>query len=165
MSEIFPAGISSPGNNLYLWLDTEPEALADLTAGTDITDYIPASEMEIGFDQERENDTRAGDASARESFGTTTFTREEIVIIVDPQGDGTEPGNLADGAIEDDALAYCAVRMGVPRATAASATDKWDVYEVQTGASAETPLQSGKYVRRIKSSPWQRIAHRAVFAA
>lgn len=157
MSEIFPAGINSPGNNTYLWLATKPALLADLSAGVDVTDYIPAGEMEIGFDQARDVDTRASDASTRESFGTVSFSRDEIVVVWDPQGLGTEPGNLAAGAIQDDSLAYCAIRMGVEHGTAPTATDKWDLYEVQTGASHSTPLQSGKYVRRTKTS-WTRIA-------
>lgn len=163
MSEIFPAGISSPGNNLYIVMDTEPAALTDISSGTDITDYIPAGEMEIGFDQARDDDTRAGDAAARESFGTTTFSRDELVVIWDPQGDGTEPGNRAAGALTADTLLYVGVRQGIPRDTAPSATDVWDVYEVQTGDRHSTPLQSGKYVLRIKTS-WSRSANGVSFA-
>ena len=164
MTEIFPSGMTSPGNNTYLWMASEPALLADLTAATDITAYIPAGEMEIGFDQSRDDDTRASDASARESFGTVSFSRDEIVVVWDPQGAGTEPGNLAAGAIEENALQYCAIRMGVENGTAPTATHKWDVYAVQTGAHHGTPLQSGKFVRRTKTS-WSRIAQGVVFPA
>lgn len=150
--DIFPAGLTSPGNNTWIWMDTEPEDLADIEAGTDLSCYFPASEIEISFDQARDDDTRGCDASTRESFGATTYTREELVYIFDPQGDGTEPGNMADGAIDEDSIGYLAVRMGVAHGTAPAATHKWDVYQVTTGKKHSTPLQTGKYVRRIKTS-------------
>lgn len=157
-TDIFPSGITSPGNNTWLWSPTRVTSLADLTAATtiDLSCYFPASEVEIGFDQAREDDTRACDASTRESFGTTTYTRDEIVHIVNPQGDGTEPGNLALAAVEEDAVGYVYLRMGVPHGTAPAASHLWDEYMVQTGAAHITPLSAGKYVRRVKTS-WTKL--------
>ena len=162
--DIFPTGITSPGNNTFLWTAAEPTTLASLTAGFDITCYLQADGVEIDFDQARENDTRGCDSSTRESFGATTFSKDEIAHIVDPQGAGTEPGNQALGEIEADAVQYCAVRMGVPHGTAPSATHKWDVYAVTTGEAHISPLASGKYLRRVKTS-WTRIAQGKTFAS
>lgn len=162
--DIFPAGVTSPGNNTWIWTDTKPTALADLEAGTDLSCYFPAAEVEITFDQAREDDTRGCDSATRESFGAVTYTRDELVHIVDPQGDGTEPGNLALAAVETDAVQYCSVRMGVPHGEDLSADDKWDVYQVTTGGDHITPLQAGKYVRRVKTS-WNRVEQGVSFAA
>ena len=84
--DIFPSGITSPGNNTFLWTATRPTTLADLTGAFDVTCYLQADGVEIDFDQARDNDTRGCDSSTRESFGATTFTKDEIAHIVDPQG-------------------------------------------------------------------------------
>lgn len=161
--DIFPAGMTSPGNNTFIWTATEPTALADLAAGFDVTSYLQADGVVIDFDQAREDDTRGSDAATRESFGATTFTKDEIAHIVDPQGAGTEPGNLALAEIAPDAVQYCSVRMGVPHGTEPTATDKWDVYAVTTGAAHISPLQAGKYLRRVKTS-WTRVDEGVAFA-
>ena len=155
-TDIFPAGITSPGNNTWIWTDTLPTALANLTAGTDLSCYFPAGEIEIGFDQARDDDTRGCDEATRESFGAITYTRDELVHIVDPQGAGTEPGNMAAGAVEANAVGYISLRMGVKHGTAPTAEHMWDIYMVTTGAEHITPLQAGKYVRRVKTS-WTRV--------
>lgn len=162
--DIFPAGITSPGNNTFIWTATEPDLLGDLTAGFDVTCYLQADGVEIDFDQARENDTRGCDSATRESFGATTFTKDEIAHIVDPQAAGTEPGNMALAEIAEDAVQYCSVRMGIAHGTAPTATDKWDVYAVTTGAAHISPLAAGKYLRRVKTS-WTRVAHSVTFAA
>lgn len=150
--DIFPSGKTSPGNNTWVWTETEPLLQADLDAGLDISCYLPASAVEITFDQAREDDTRGCDDSTRESFGAVTYTWDEISFIVDPQGDGTEQGNLAAGTILPDATAYVSLRMGVKHGTPTEATEKWDKYMVQTGAAHNTPIQSGKYLRKVKMS-------------
>lgn len=150
--DIFPSGKTSPGNNTWIWTETEPLLLADLTAGLDISCYLPASAVEITFDQARDDDTRGCDEATRQSFGAVTYTWDEISFIVDPQGDGTEPGNMAAGTILPDSTGYVSIRMGVKNGTAPSATEKWDKYMVQTGAAHNTPLQSGKYLRKVKQS-------------
>lgn len=162
--DIFPSGITSPGNNTFLWTATRPTKLADLTGAFDVTCYLQADGVEIDFDQARENDTRGCDSSTRESFGATTFTKDEIAHIVDPQGAGTEPGNMALAEIEADALQYCSIRMGIEHGTAPTATHKWDIYAVQTGEDHTSPLASGKYVRRVKTS-WTRVAHNVTVPA
>ena len=155
--DIFPAGITSPGNNTWIVTETNPATLAELTAGVDLSCYFPAGEIEISFDQAREDDTRGCDESTRESFGAVTYTRDEIVHIVNPQGAGTEPGNLALSAVPVDSVIYVSLRMGVKHGTAPSAEHLWDKYMVTTGGDHITPLQAGKYVRRVKTS-WTRIA-------
>lgn len=164
--DIFPSGITSPGNNTFLWTATKPALLADLTgAGAfDVTCYLQADGVEIDFDQAREDDTRGCDSSTRESFGATTFTKDEIAHIVDPQGAGTVAGNMALGEIEADALQYCSIRMGIPHGTVPTATHKWDIYAVQTGEAHISPLAAGKYLRRVKTS-WTRVAQGVVIPA
>lgn len=162
-ADIFPAGISSPGNNTFILTDTQPAALADFDTGLDITCYMQATEMEITMEQDREDDTRACHASKSESFGATTFTRESIVHIVNPQGDGTEQGNLALARIATDSTLYVSIRMGIEHGGAPAASDKWDVYRVVTGEAHTSPQQSGKYVRRVMTS-WSRIAQGVSFA-
>lgn len=154
--DIFPDGITSPGNNTWIITPTKPAALADLTGGFDASCYFPAGEIEITFDQAREDDTRGCDAATRESFGAVTYTRDEIAHIVDPQADGTEPGNMALAEIPEDDTIYVSLRMGVKHGTEPSATDKWDIYQVATGAGHITPLQAGKYLRRVKTS-WTKV--------
>ena len=150
--DIFPSGQTSPGNNTWIWTDTEPLLLADLSAGLDISCYLPASAVEIAFDQAREDDTRGCDDATRESFGAVTYTWDEISFIVNPQGTGAEPGNMAAGTILPDITGYVSIRMGIKSGIAAVATHKWDKYMVQTGAGHNTPLQSGKYLRKVKQS-------------
>lgn len=150
--DIFPSGKTSPGNNTWIWTETEPVTLADLEAGLDISCYLPASAVEITFDQAREDDTRGCDAATRESFGAVTYTWDEISFIVDPQGVGTEPGNMAAGTILPDSTGYVSIRMGVKTGTTPTATHKWDKYMAQTGAGHNTPMQSGKYLRKVKMS-------------
>ena len=165
--DIFPAGIISQGNNTWTCTATSPlNAAKDkilLTAlnaasAVDLTCYMPAAEQEIGFDQDRDDDTRGCDSNKREDFGTASFTRDEIIHIVHPQGDPTDPGNLAVGALPANTIVYLSLRMGIKHGTAHTAGDKYDVYEVQTGEEHITPRESGKYRRQVKTS-FTRIAH------
>lgn len=165
-TDIFPSGITSPGNNTWLWSPTKITTLAGLTAApvVDLSCYFPASEVEIGFDQARDDDTRGCDAATRESFGAVTYTRDELVHIVNPQGTGTEPGNLALDAVEEDSSGYIYLRMGVKHGTAPTAEHVWDEYMVATGAAHITPLQAGKYLRRVKTS-WTKTRQGIKFTA
>lgn len=162
--DIFPTGIQSAGNNTWIATATKPTTVAAITAGVDVSCYFPADEIEIGFDQDREDDTRGCDGVKRETFGALSFSRDEIVHIVNPQGDGTEPGNLAVDAFPANETVYVSVRMGVKNGTTPVAADKWDVYMVELGGDHTTPLQAGKYVRRVKSA-WTRVEHNVTFTA
>lgn len=152
--DLFPTGVSSPGNNTWLWSPTKITTLAGLTAGTvvDLSCYFPASEVEIGFDQSRDDDTRGCDAATRESFGTVSYSRDELVHIVNPQGTGTEDGNKALGAVLPNSSGFIYLRMGIPHGTTPIAAHKWDEYRVATGGDHITPLSQGKYLRRVKTS-------------
>lgn len=162
--DIFPAGMTSPGNNTFIWTATKPTALADILAGFDVTCYLQSAGVEIDFDQAREDDTRGCDSATRESFGAVTYTKDEIAHIVAPQGAGSESGNLAKTKIAANALQYCAVRMGVAHPTTPTADHEWDLYAVQTGGDHMSPLATGKYLRRVKTS-WTRIGQGVKFAA
>ncbi|MGO4984628.1 phage tail tube protein [Collinsella sp. Sow4_E3] len=161
--DIYPAGISSPGNNTWLVNDTKAASLADLKAMFDVSCYLPAGEVEIGFSQEREDDTRACHASKIESFGATVYDRKEWVHLVAPQGDGTEQGNLAKSKIKANQTQYVYLRMGVKHGTELKASDRWDEYMVQNGAEHTSPLQSGKYVRKVQTS-WTLLRSGVTFA-
>ena len=158
--DIFPAGINSAGNNTWIITPTNPLiatglSLAVLNGATavDLTCYLPSEEQEIGFDQARENDTRACDTSTREEFGTASFSKESILHIVSPQGDATDPGNMAVGALPANSVVYATLIMGVPHKNGARvAGNKGDVYMVTVGEEHITPRASGKYRREVKTS-------------
>ena len=160
-TDIFPAGINSQGATTWIATPTSPlntdkdgVLLATLSGATavDLTCYFPASEQEIGFDQARDDDTRACDDNTREEFGAVTFSRESLFHIVDPQGADDAPGNLALGALIPNSTVYLSVRMGVKHGSALAAAELWDVYEVTTGEEHTTPRESGKYRREVKTS-------------
>lgn len=164
--DIFPAGINSQGNNTWWVTHTSPLnddksgiLIASITASAalDITCYLQAEDQEIGFDQEREDDTRACDETKREEFAAAAFTRDSIVHIVDPQGAATEPGNMAQGAVIPNSTIFVTVRMAVKSGSAPAADQLADVYMVTTGEEHITPRASGKYRREVKTS-WTRIA-------
>ena len=88
-TDIFPAGVNSQGHNTWIITFTNPVntagtgvTLATLTGATavDLTCYLGAEDQEIGFEQEREDDTRACDENKREEFGTATFSKDRSCI-------------------------------------------------------------------------------------
>ena len=166
-TDIFPAGVNSQGHNTWIITPTNPVntagtgvTLATLTGATavDLTCYLGAEDQEIGFEQEREDDTRACDENKREEFGTATFSKESILHIVNPQGDPTDPGNRAVGAVPAGSTVYATLVMAVKHGTALVAANKADVYAVTTGEEHITPRPSGKYRREVKTS-FTRVAH------
>lgn len=158
MTDIFPAGVQAAGNNAFIWSKVAPAipdapTMAEINAATalDITCYVKTDAFQLGFDQPREDDTRWCDASSRETFGIPNFTLDQIQHVVNPQGLGTETGNLALGTIEENATATLYVRLGVKAGTAPAVGQVWDVYSVTTGKAAILPLASGKYVRTVQT--------------
>ena len=158
-TDIFPAGQNSPGNNLAIFLKTPPAdpkapTLAELTAGVDATCYLQADFWDgLGFGQEREDDTRACDASKRESFGVETWGLTEFAHITNPQEVGTTPGNLLKAEILPDTIGYLYLRSGLPQSTAIAATQVINNgFQVSTGAVAELPRSSGKFLRTVQVS-------------
>lgn len=151
--DMFPEGVSSGGMNTLLVLDTMPTDLADVAAGFDITCYLPIAELEIPWDQATEDDTRGCDAGTRKTWGLVDVTKTEIKYIVNPQGDGTEPGNMAAGRILPNTMQYLLVRMAVKHGTASEPSHKWDVYQMSNGAYGDTPMPgSQKYLRTQKTT-------------
>lgn len=161
-TDIFPGGINSQGNNTWIITPTNPVtedglglSLAVLEGATavDLTCYLPASEQEIGFDQDREDDTRACDDNKREEFGAASFSRESIFHIVNPQGDASEPGNMAVGALPPNGTVYATLIMGVShKAGAVEVANKGVPFQITTGEEFTTPREAGKYRREVKTS-------------
>lgn len=169
MPDIFPAGVSSPGNNKFVVYTTvvAPLAptLAELNAGTDISAYIPTAEFAIALDQSKDEDTRWSDVSTREVFGVPAFNVDELAHIVDPQTAGTVSGNLALGKVPANSSFYMAIRRG-PLSTGAFVTAQLvDIFSVTTGASFIAPLPTGKYLRRVKISMTRTVENYACPAA
>lgn len=157
ITDVFPVGVMSPGNNLAIAVPTltTPTApkLADIAAtALDMTDYIMADGWAMKFDQARDDDTRLSDSSKRETFGIATIAMEEISYIFNPQGAGTETGNKMPSVLIPDTSIYIVIRLGKARATALAIADIVDVYQVQLGKSAQFPQPTGKYLRTIKTS-------------
>lgn len=162
MTDIFPAGVQAQGNTTFLWIGAVPPSappkLSELTADTvlDFTCYLSAEDVEIGFDQAREDDTRACHEATSEAFGATTFSKDSISHIVDPQEIGKETGNLARGQIEANATQYCVVIPGVKPGSKLAEGMLCDVYKVEVGEEHISPLSSGKFKREVKTS-WTRV--------
>lgn len=161
ITDVFPVGVMSPGNNLAVVVPTltTPTApkLSDIGAtALDLTDYIKADGWDMSFDQDRVDDTRMSDQTKRETFGVASVSMDEIAHIVDPQDAGTTTGNKAKSSLAESTTVYVVVRTGKARATALAIGDRVDVYQVALGKAVVFPLQSGKYMRRIKSS-WTRV--------
>ncbi|HEY5482831.1 MAG TPA: hypothetical protein VIK31_03330 [Propionibacteriaceae bacterium] len=157
ITDVFPVGVMSPGNNLAVAVPTltTPTApkMADIAAtALDMTDYIMADGWAMKFDQARDDDTRLSDSSKRETFGIATIAMEEISYIFNPQGTGTETGNKMPSVLIPDTSIYIVIRLGKARATALAIADIVDVYAVQLGKSAQFPQPAGKYLRTIKTS-------------
>lgn len=169
MPDIFPVGVSSPGNNLYVVYTAVVAPLAptkaELLAGTDITAYIPTTEFAITVDHPKEDNTRWSDSSTREEFGIPAFSLDEIAHIVSPQVSGTVSGNLALGKIPANSSFYMIIRRGIATATAITTADLVDVFQVTTGASWTAPLPTGKYLRRVKVSLTRLVENYSVPAA
>jgi len=157
ITDVFPVGVMSPGNNLAIAVPTLTTPLApkmsDIAAtALDLTDYIQADGWSMKFDQARDDDTRLGDAQKRETFGIATIAMTEISYIFNPQGTGTETGNKAPSVLVPDTSIYIVIRLGKPRATALAIADIVDVYQVQLGKSAQFPQPTGKYLRTVQSA-------------
>lgn len=162
ITDIFPAGVQAQGNTTFLWLGkvapSSPPTIAELTGETvlDFTCYLSADEVEISFDQAREDDTRACHEATSEAFGPTTFTKDSIRHIVDPQELGEAEGNLARGEIEANATQYAAIIPGLKPGTAPAEGTLVDIYKVEVGEEHISPLSSGKFKREVKTS-WTRV--------
>ena len=157
ITDVFPVGVQSPGNNLVIAVPTLTTPLApkmaDIAAtALDLTDYIKSDAWDMSFDQARDDDTRLSDSSKRETFGIATIAMEEISYIFNPQGAGTETGNKMPSVLIPDTSIYIVIRLGKARATALAIADIVDVYQVQLGKSAQFPQPTGKYLRTIKTS-------------
>lgn len=156
-TDIFPAGVTAPGANRVQFYPTAAIAtaptLAEVNAvsGLDITPYLP-TDWTFKMSQDRIDDTRFSDSSAREAFGTATYDLNELSHIVAPQTLGTVTGNLALGTLADNTFGYIAIRLGKAAASAMVATDKVDVYSIQFGLSHTAPVNSGKFRRTITCS-------------
>ena len=77
-TDIFPAGITSPGNNTWIWTDTLPTTLANLTAGTDLSCYFPAGEIEITLDED------GADLIEDGKIDLGQYAVEQLVLSLDP---------------------------------------------------------------------------------
>lgn len=169
ITDVFPVGVMSPGNNLAIAVPTltTPTApkMADIGAtALDMTDYIMADSWAMKFDQARDDDTRLGDESKRETFGIATIAMEEINYIYNPQGAGTETGNKMPSVLVPGTSIYIVIRMGKARATALAIADIVDVYQVQLGLAAQFPITKGKYVKTIKTA-FTRVANGVALVA
>lgn len=169
ITDTFPVGVQSPGNNLVVAVPTltTPLApkLADIGAtALDLTDYIKSDAWDMSFDQVRDDDTRLGDSTKRETFGVATLSMDEIAHIVDPQAASTVSGNKAAATLIPDSTIYVVVRMGKARATALAVGDLVDVYQVAIGKDASFPQPTGKYLRRVKTS-FTRVARAIALVA
>ena len=159
MTDIFPTGIQSAGNNLFI-LGTTPTAvkgkpsLAELNATTniDITCYIPTTAFAVTLDQATEDDTRWCDKSTRQEFTVATLNLSEISHIVNPQGDGAEPGNLLLGSLLPDSTYELWWRLGKDHAEPLAAGDTVVGFDLVTGEAFTPPMASGKYLRTVKVS-------------
>ena len=157
ITDVFPVGVMSPGNNLVVAVPTLTTPLAPKMAdigatALDLTDYILEKDWVMKFDQALDDDTRLSDATKRQSFGIATIDMAEINYVYTPQGTGTETGNKAPSVLVPNTSIYIVVRMGKARATALAIADIVDVYQVQLGAQAQFPQQTGKYLRTVKTS-------------
>ena len=159
MTDIFPTGTQSAGNNLFI-LGTTPTAvkgkpsLAELNATTniDITCYIPTTAFAVTLDQATEDDTRWCDRSTRTEFGVATLNLSEISHIVNPQGDGTETGNLLLGSLQPDSAYQLYWRLGKDHAAELAVGDVVVGFDLTTGEAFIPPMASGKYLRNVKCS-------------
>lgn len=169
ITDVFPVGVQSPGNNLAIVVPTltTPTApkLSDVgVTALDLTDYIKSDGWGMKFDQARDDDTRMGDSTKRETFGVATLSMDEITHIVDPQDPGTSTGNKAKSTLVESTTVYVILRMGKPRTTALAVGDLVDVYQVALGKAAVFPQPSGKYMREIKTS-FTRVAANVAMVA
>lgn len=170
MTDIYPVGVRAQGNTLFLWLGqqkpSDPPTVAEVSAETvlDITCYLPSGQVEIGFEQERVDDTRACHTSTSESFGAVTFSKDSISHIVNPQEPGTAEGNRARDVIEADATQYCAVINGVSKIEDLTAGTLADIFQVNCGEEHISPMSSGKFLREVMTS-WTRIQKAVALAA
>ena len=170
ITDIYPAGKKAAGASWFLWFGEEPPSspptLAEVQAATvlDLTCYLMADGTEIGMDQAREDDTRACHNSTSESFGATTFTKESILHIVDPQEKGLAEGNKARELVKANATQYCGVVNGIDHETGTvAAAALMDVYRVECGEDHISPAASGKFLREVKTS-WSRVQKAAAIA-
>lgn len=157
-TDTFPNGVQAAGNNLFILVTTPPAnpaapKLTELDAVTnlDITCYIPTSAFAVGFEQPMEDDTRWCDTSTRETFGLPTLNLAEISHIVNPQGTGSETGNLLLGALLPNSFYHLYWRLGLPQKTALAASQKVVGFSLATGAEIIPPMTSGKYLRTVKT--------------
>lgn len=158
-TDIFPSGLQSAGNNLFILVTVPPEdkaepTLAELNAETsiDITCYIPTTAFAVTLDQPTEDDSRWCDKSTRYEFGMPSLNLTEIAHIVDPQGDGTETGNLLLGSLLPNSEYQLYWRLGKDHSAALASGDTVVGFDVSTGEAFTPPLASGKYLRTVKVS-------------
>ena len=159
MTDIFPNGVQSAGMNAFYLLTTPPAnptkpTLAEINAATtiDITCYIPVDAFTATLDQATEDDTRWCDKTSRQEFGVPSINLDAIRHIVNPQGTGTETGNLLLGKLLPDSTYYLVWRLGVAHKTAPAAGQKIVGFDLTTGAAFTPAVTSGKYLREVKVS-------------
>lgn len=158
-TDIFPTGIQSAGKNAFILVTTPPAdkaapTLAELNAATnvDITCYIPTTAFSVSLDQATEDDTRWCDSTARQEFGVPSLNLTELAHIVNPQGAGTETGNLLLGALQPDSSYQLYWRLGKDHSSEIEVGDVVVGFDLTTGAAFTPPITSGKYVRNVKVS-------------
>lgn len=143
ITDIFPVSYQGSGTvRVQFWKTAVAPAaptLAEMTAATalDATCYFRADGFTLTHSQERVDDTRLCDQSARESFGRSTFAVDNFSYIYKP-GDASAntPGNLAYATFTPNSTGFLGVRYGTPAllsGAAIAAAQLFDIYAVEFG--------------------------------
>src|SRR5437868_4412013 len=130
VTDIRPPGVKTKGKSKVTIVPTiaDPAAPTDdeLNAGVTIECYLPPGGWAVTATDNIETDERYCDDEVPQSIGTTTWAIATVDYLYDPQGDGTENGNKAFGAMTKGNLAWAVQRDGI------DVGDTYDVGDVLT---------------------------------
>lgn len=149
----FPTAVKAEGNSKVVYVPTlaDPAAVTvlEVTGGTDVSNFITGGNWQPSADQAKGDDRRHGSKATFESLGREKWTIANLVYVADPQAAAADPDNEAYETFKSGVTGYFLHRVGLDVDTAAATTQKWDVYPIEFGAQAKTPLAADDEFAKI----------------
>lgn len=149
MTTEIPEYVTAEGNVNVYWLpaiaDQEEITLAEMTAGVDITCYLPAAWEGITAEQTRGEQTRMCLKESFEVLGKIKRGISDFSYTYLPQAADADPANEVKDAMEEGTPGYVVVRYGIPASTAPAVAQKVESIKAVAGAQSKATTGSDEF--------------------
>jgi hypothetical protein len=149
VTQEIPEYVTAQGNVNVWWLpaiaDQEEITLAEMTAGVDITCYLPTAWEGITAEQARGEQTRMCLNESFEVLGKIKRGISDFTYTYLPQAADADPANEVKDAMDEGTNGFVVIRYGLPAATAPAATQKVESIAAEAGAQSKATTGSDEF--------------------